>query len=93
MAEIHTAPLILVHTITLTPKHMPSCPDGGIGRRAGLKNQWALPMPVRSRLRVPPDKFISCIRDAGDFFSPGRLVGFETKCFVLRFIYLHTYLI
>ena len=27
-------------------------PDGGIGRRAGLKNQWALPLPVRPRLRV-----------------------------------------
>ena len=27
-------------------------PDGGTGRRAGLKNQWALPLPVRSRLRV-----------------------------------------
>ena len=29
------------------------CPDGGIGRRAGLKIQWpVMAVPVRSRLRV-----------------------------------------
>ena len=27
------------------------CPDGGIGRRAGLKHQWET-VPVRLRLRV-----------------------------------------
>ena len=28
------------HTAKLTPKLMPSCPDGGIGRRAGFRDQW-----------------------------------------------------
>jgi hypothetical protein len=29
------------------------CPDGGIGRRAGLKIQWpVMAVPVRFRLRV-----------------------------------------
>ncbi len=29
-----------------------NCPDGGIGRRAGLKNQFLFGVPVRPRLRV-----------------------------------------
>ncbi len=29
-------------------------PDGGIGRRKGLKIPRVLPVPVRSRLRAPP---------------------------------------
>ena len=32
---------------------LPIRPDGGIGRRAGLKNQFPLEVPVRPRLRVP----------------------------------------
>ena len=30
-----------------------SCRSGGIGRHVGLKNRWALPVPVRFRPSVP----------------------------------------
>jgi hypothetical protein len=32
---------------------MTTSPDGGIGRRAGLKHQFLFGVPVRPRLRVP----------------------------------------
>ena len=41
--------VLVLYTIMFTAV---TCPDGGIGRRAGLKNQWDFPLPVRFRLRV-----------------------------------------